>query len=82
MEYTGRTLESVKAEMLNRAGRINPFEWVKKEDVSEVVERLKSLDPDHWGTEWATIGALLSRLRILSERPLSRPQYRGENELL
>ena len=55
MEYTGRTLESVKTESLNRAGRINPFEWVKKEDVSEVVERLKSLDPDHWGAEWARI---------------------------
>ena len=46
MEYPGRTLEGVKAEMLDRAGRINPFEWVKKEDVAEVAERLTSLDPD------------------------------------
>lgn len=57
MDYTGRTLETVKAEILNRAGRINPFEWVKKEDVSEVAGRLKSLEPDHWGTQWATMAA-------------------------
>lgn len=49
MEYAGRTLEGIKAEILNRAGRVNPFEWVKKEDVAEVAERLQSLDPDHWG---------------------------------
>ena len=55
MEYAERTLEGVKAEILDRAGRINPFEWVKKEDVAEVAERLTSLDPDHWGSEWARI---------------------------
>ena len=55
MEYAERTLEGVKAEILDRAGRINPFEWVKKEDVAEAAERLTSLDPDQWGSEWARI---------------------------
>lgn len=56
MEYTGRTLEGIKAEIANRAARINPFEWVRKDDVLEVAARLKSLDPDHWGGEWARMG--------------------------
>jgi esterase FrsA len=57
MEYAGRTLEGIRSEIVNRAGRINPFEWVNREDVSEVAGRLGSLDPDHWGKEWARIAA-------------------------
>ncbi|MFQ5851454.1 MAG: alpha/beta hydrolase, partial [Candidatus Binatia bacterium] len=53
----GRSLEEVKAEMMRRAGRINPFEGVKKEDVQEVAGHLRSLEADHWGTEWGKIGA-------------------------
>ncbi len=47
-----RSFEQVRKEILHRAGRINPFEGVKKEDVEEVVGKLRSLDPDHWGEEW------------------------------
>ncbi len=57
MAYVGRTLEEIKSGIVDRAGRINPFEWVTKEDVSEVAGRLKNLDPDHWAEEWVRIGA-------------------------
>ncbi|HEY3304857.1 MAG TPA: alpha/beta fold hydrolase [Candidatus Binatia bacterium] len=52
-----RTLEEVKTEVLRRAGKVNPFERTKKEDVEEVLDRLNSLDPDLWGKEWGRIGA-------------------------
>ena len=52
-----RSFEEVKTEILRRAGRINPFDWVKKEDVEEVVGKLRSLDPDHWGEEWGRMAA-------------------------
>jgi len=57
-----RTFEEVRTEILRRAGRINPFEWVKKEDVEEVVGRLHSLDPDHWGVEWGKMAARYENL--------------------
>ncbi|HXG51243.1 MAG TPA: alpha/beta fold hydrolase [candidate division Zixibacteria bacterium] len=56
METTGRSLEAVKAEIRRRAGRINPFERAKPDDVASVLERLESLDPDLWGREWARLG--------------------------
>ena len=45
-----KTLEEIKADILHRAGRINPFERVKKEDVEQVVRephqpRCRSLGP-------------------------------------
>jgi esterase FrsA len=52
-----RTLEEVKREILRRAGKVNPFERTKKEDVEEVLGRLHSMEPDPWGIEWAKIGA-------------------------
>jgi esterase FrsA len=52
-----KTLEEIKADILHRAGRINPFERVRKEDVEEVVRNLTSLDPDEWGREWGRFGA-------------------------
>ena len=52
-----RSFEEVKTEILRRAGKINPFEWVKKEDVEEVVGKLHNLDPDHWGEEWGRMAA-------------------------
>ena len=55
------TFEEVKREILRRVGKTNPFERTKKEDVEEVVERLKNLEPDHWGVEWGRIGARLCR---------------------
>ena len=52
-----KTLEEIKADILHRAGRINPFERVKKADVEQVVENLASLDSDQWGREWGKYGA-------------------------
>ena len=51
-----RTLEEIKTDILRRAGRMNPFERVKREDVEAVVGNLTSLDGDLWGREWAKIG--------------------------
>ena len=39
-----KTLEEIKADIAHRAGRINPFERVKKEDVDQVLKNLTSLD--------------------------------------
>jgi len=52
-----KTLEEIKSEILHRAGRINPFERVRKADVEQVVENLVSLDSDLWGREWGKYGA-------------------------
>ena len=52
-----KTLEEIKADILHRAGNINPFERVKKADVEQVVQNLTSLDPDLWGREWGKFGA-------------------------
>ncbi len=51
-----KTLEEIKAEILHRAGKINPFERVKQADVEQVVKNLTSLDPDLWGREWGKFG--------------------------
>jgi len=52
-----KTLEEIKADILHRAGRINPFERVKREDVQQVVSRLSNLEPDLWGKEWGRMGS-------------------------
>ena len=52
-----KTLNEIKADILHRAGRINPFERVRREDVEQVVSRLSSLEPDLWGKEWGKIGS-------------------------
>jgi esterase FrsA len=52
-----KSLEEIKADILHRAGRINPFERVAREDVEQVVANLNSLDPDLWGSEWGKLGA-------------------------
>ncbi|HEY1270048.1 MAG TPA: alpha/beta fold hydrolase [Candidatus Binatia bacterium] len=44
-------------EILRRAGRVNPFERVKREDVEEVLSHLSSLDADAWGREWGRVAA-------------------------
>ncbi|MEX2034277.1 MAG: alpha/beta hydrolase [Xanthobacteraceae bacterium] len=51
-----RTLDEVKAEFMRRAGRLNPFEDIKREDAERVMASLKSLDKDHWAEEWCKIG--------------------------
>ena len=52
-----KTLEEIKSDILHRAGRINPFERVKKQDVEQMVKNLTSLDNDLWGREWGKYGA-------------------------
>ena len=52
-----KTLEEITADIAHRAGRINPFERVKKEDVDQVLKNLTSLDADLWGREWGKFGA-------------------------
>jgi esterase FrsA len=52
-----KSLDEIKADILNRAGRVNPFERVKREDVERVLQRLDSLDPELWGKEWGKFGA-------------------------
>ncbi|HTM08356.1 MAG TPA: alpha/beta fold hydrolase [Verrucomicrobiae bacterium] len=51
------TYAELKQEILRRAGKVNPFERVKREDVEEVLNRLSSLDADAWGREWGRIAA-------------------------
>ena len=51
-----RTLDEVKAEFMRRAGKLNPFEDIKREDAEKVMAALKSLDKDHWAEEWSKIG--------------------------
>ncbi len=62
MAITGKSFEEVKADILRRAGRINPFERVKKEEIDEVLANLKNLDSDPWGIEWGKIGARHEKL--------------------
>ncbi len=51
-----RTLDEVKAEFMRRAGKLNPFEDIKREDAERVMAALKNLDKDHWADEWSKIG--------------------------
>ena len=51
-----RTLDEVKAEFMRRAGKLNPFEDIKREDAETVMAALKNLDRDHWAEEWSKIG--------------------------
>src|ERR1700749_4925811 len=51
-----RTLDEVKAEFMKRAGKLNPFEDIKREDAEKVMAALKNLDKDHWAEEWCKIG--------------------------
>lgn len=57
-----KTLEEITADILHRAGRINPFERVKKEDVERIIPKITSLDPDLWGREWAKFGAQYEKM--------------------
>ncbi len=52
-----KTLDEIKADIVHRAGRINPFERVKRADVEQVVQNLTSLDADLWGREWGKFGS-------------------------
>src|ERR1700733_5780071 len=51
-----RSLGEVKAEFMRRAGRLNPFEDIRREDAERVMNALQNLDKDHWAQEWSKIG--------------------------
>jgi pimeloyl-ACP methyl ester carboxylesterase len=51
-----RALDEVKAEFLRRAGRLNPFEDIRREDAERVMNALDSLDKDQWAQGWIGIG--------------------------
>ena len=57
MEAKSRSLEDIKNDIARRAGRINPFERVDRQEVEGLLGRLTSLDPDLWGSEWGKLGA-------------------------
>ena len=63
-----KTLDEIKTDILHRAGRINPFERVKREDVEQVVRRLSSLEFDVWGEEWGKIGSKYESLAEEQQR--------------
>ena len=68
MEAKSRSFEGVKADILRRAGRVNPFERTKREDVQEVLAHLSNLDPDPWGVEWGKVGARYEALGAEQEK--------------
>ncbi len=72
-----KTLEEIKADILHRAGRINPFERVKREDVEQVLKNLTSLDPDLWGREWGKFGAKYEAVADEQEK-LGKKKEAGE----
>ena len=76
-----KTLEEIKADILHRAGRLNPFERVKKEDVGQVVTNLTSLDADLWGREWAKFGVKYEALAEEQEKQ-GKQQEAGETYYL
>jgi pimeloyl-ACP methyl ester carboxylesterase len=51
-----RTLDEVKAELMRRAGRLNPFEDIRRADAEQVVAALTSLDRDLWAQLWSKRG--------------------------
>src|ERR1700739_1157227 len=51
-----RPLDEVKAEFMRRAGRLNPFEDIRRDDAERVMNALKSLDKDEWAREWTNVG--------------------------
>ena len=102
MEAKSRSLEDIKNDIARRAGRINPFERVDRQEVEGLLGRSNQSRSGFMGQRvgqaWRTSrsqcrragktrqkrggGSLLPSLRILSHRPLSRPQQSGKNELL
>ena len=63
-----KSLEEIKADILQRAGQVNPFEGVKKEDVEGVLKNLTSLDADLWGKEWAKTALKYEALAAMQEK--------------
>ena len=51
-----RSLEQVKAEVMRRAGKVNPFDHVKPEDARAILDTIKTLDRDEWAAAWCKKG--------------------------
>src|SRR5499427_430417 len=51
-----RSLDEIKTEVMRRAGHINPFEGVRREDAEKVLASLTSLDQDEWARAWCKVG--------------------------
>lgn len=51
-----RSLDGVKAEVLRRAGKVNPFQHIRPDDAKRIVNSLTSLDRDHWAETWCKVG--------------------------
>ncbi len=51
-----RTLPEVKAEFMRRAGRLNPFEDIRRDDAERVLNSIKTLDKDEWAQAWSGLG--------------------------
>jgi pimeloyl-ACP methyl ester carboxylesterase len=73
-----KSLAEIKADILQRAGRINPFERVRKTDAEQIVDKITSLDPDLWGREWGEFGAQYEKLGDQQEKQGER-KAAGEN---
>ena len=57
-----RSLDEVKAEFMRRAGRLNPFEDISREDAEQVIDALTSLDKRSLGR-----GVVQGRSRLRGE---------------
>ena len=79
MESRVRPLEELKPEILRRAGRANPVEWVKPEDAEEVVGWLESTEDDHWAEVWGRMG---ERYEALGDRQEQNGEPCGESFFL
>lgn len=77
MEGKSRGLDEIKADILRRAGSINPFERTKREEVEQLLQKLNSLDPDLWGAEWGKLGSHYEALGDENEKQ-GRKQEAGK----
>jgi esterase FrsA len=76
-----KSIEDIKADILQRAGRINPFERVQKSDVEQVVNQFGSLDGDLWGKEWGRVGLKYEALAE-EQKKQGKKKEAGENYYL
>jgi len=51
-----RSLDEIKTEVMRRAGHINPFEGIRRDDAERVLASLTSLDHDEWARAWCKVG--------------------------
>ena len=51
-----RSLDEVKAEVMRRAGKINPFDGIKPDEAKQILDTIKTLDRDEWAAAWCKVG--------------------------